>query len=133
MSSSTLTGVVRFLGLSELAQTADGETAFFPLGVLYPYSRDLQRVCTCYAAVCRECPDAASALLGQAPGQVASLSPEQVDAVTSYVNSIATLHSRIAFAPGGGGEAVGAAYRVATDALVRTTRCGQRKTKERAS
>jgi hypothetical protein len=92
--------VVRFLGLSEVAETAWGEMASFPLGVLYPYSRDLQRVCDRFDTVLRQCPEVASLFIGEARPEVASLSPEQLEAVNSYLESIATLYERIAFAPG---------------------------------
>jgi hypothetical protein len=121
MTSVNTTRVVRFLGLSDLA-TADGDAPSFPLGLLYPYSRDLQRVCACYDALCRACPEAASMLVGDGPGVLAALSLEQAQAVTSYLSSIATLHGRIAFAPGRGGESVGAAYRLTRDAIVHNTR-----------
>jgi hypothetical protein len=117
MTYATATRVVHFLGLADL--TADGDVPSFPLGVLYPYSRDLQRVCTCYDAVCRDCPDVASALVGDDRGARATLSPEQAASVSSYLHAIATLHSRIAFAPGRGGESVAAAYRRAHDAMER--------------
>ena len=119
MISVNATRVVRFLGLSEL--TADGDAPSFPLGVLYPYSHDLQRVCACYDALCRNCPDAAAILVGDSPGRLAALSLEQAKAVSSYLSSIATLHSRIAFAPGVGGASVGAAYRLTKDAIVHST------------
>jgi hypothetical protein len=45
VSSPSVTAVVRLLGLSELVETTGGDVASVPLGVLYPYSRDLQRVC----------------------------------------------------------------------------------------
>jgi hypothetical protein len=122
MSSPSVTAVVRFLGLSELVETAGGDQASFPLGVLYPYSPDLQRVCARFDAVLGECPDAAPMLLGEAPGEVRALSSEQLKAVTSYLESIATLYSRIAFAPGPAGVSVGTAHKLATDAIARTTR-----------
>ncbi|HEX9547608.1 MAG TPA: hypothetical protein VF942_09740 [Acidimicrobiales bacterium] len=43
-----------------------------PLGILYPYSRDLQRVCACYDDLCGEPPDIAAILLD---GGTASASP----------------------------------------------------------
>lgn len=121
MSAATTTRVLRFLGLSELAHVA-GSEASFPLGVLYPYSRDLQRVCTRYDAVCQESPDAASILLGEATGTVPPSSPARTGSATAFLASIATLYSRIAFAPGRAGASVGAAHRVASDALLPTAR-----------
>jgi len=119
MAPLNATRVVRFLGLSEL--TVDGDAPSFPLGVLYPYSRDLQRVCARYDALCRTCPDAAAILVGDSQGTLAALSLEQANGVSSYLSSIATLHSRIAFAPGVGGDSVGAAYRLTKDAIVHRT------------
>jgi len=114
MVSATVSRVVRFLGLSGVAEIV-GDTASFPPGVLYPYSGDLRRVCTSYEAVREECPEAASMLVGESHGEKGSLRPEQTGAVTTFLASIATLHSRIAFAPGHAGASVGEAYRRACD------------------
>jgi hypothetical protein len=114
--------VVRFLGLTEVAETAWGEKASFPLGILYPYSRDLQRVCERFDTVTEECPEVASLFIGETRRQVATLSNEQLVAVNSYLESIATLYSRIAFAPGTAGRSVAAAYRLVSDAIAQRTR-----------
>src|SRR5436190_20181053 len=53
MSSATSSDAVRFLGLSAVTQMAGGE-ARFPLGILYPYTVDLQRACTSYDAMCQQ-------------------------------------------------------------------------------
>jgi hypothetical protein len=120
--SPVVAPVVRFLGLSEVAETAWGEVASFPLGVLYPYSRDLQRVCDRFDTVLRQCPEVASLFIGEARREVAFLSPEQLEAVNSYLESIATLYERIAFAPGTAGRSVATAYRLVSDAIAHTTR-----------
>jgi hypothetical protein len=119
--SPTVAPVVQFLGLTEVAETAWGEKASFPLGVLYPYSRDLQRVCERFDAVTRECPDVASLFIGGEQREVAALSHQQLVAVNSYLESIATLYSRIAFAPGTAGRSVAAAYRLVSDAIAQRT------------
>jgi hypothetical protein len=118
MVSATVSRVVRFLGLSGVAEIV-GDTASFPLGVLFPYSGDLRRVCTSYEAVREEWPEAASMLVGELHGETGPLRPEQTGAVTTFLASIATLHSRIAFAPGHAGASVGEAYRRACDASAR--------------
>jgi hypothetical protein len=114
MSSAVAPEVVGFLGLSDIAEIAGGVDASFPLGVLYPYSRDLQRVCSCYDDLCHESPDTAASLLGGAP---CSLPPPPTPTVAAFLAAIATLHSRIAFAPGRAGASVAAAYRRASDAV----------------
>jgi hypothetical protein len=106
--------------LSEVAETAWGEVASFPLGVLYPYSRDLQRVCERFDAVLRECPDVASLFIGETRREVASLNHEELETVNSYLESIATLSSRIAFAPGTAGRSVATAYARVSDAIAHT-------------
>lgn len=71
--------VVRLLGLSTLVVIdARSGTAAFPLGILYPYTAELRRVCAAFDAASRAVPDAASA--------------------AALLASIATLHSRIGFA-----------------------------------
>ena len=116
MTSATASSVVRFLGLSEVAETATGE-ASFPLGILYPYSRDLQRVCSCFDDLCQEFPDTASSLLGGMNGTAGSLPGSRAPTVAALLAAIATLHGRIAFAPGHAGASVSAAYRLASDAV----------------
>ena len=81
-------GVVRFLGLSDVVDIRDG-AASFPPGTLYPYSGDLRRVCAAFGAVS------------------ASGDSSKVDALLA---SIATLHERIAFAPGSSAASVAVAY-----------------------
>jgi hypothetical protein len=120
MISPAVAPVLRFLGLSEVAETAWGEKASFPLGVLYPYSTDLQRVCERFDAVLRECPEDASLFIGETRRDVAFLSPKGLEMVNSYLQSIATLSSRIAFAPGTAGRSVATAYRLLSDAIAHT-------------
>jgi hypothetical protein len=121
MISPTVAPVLRFLGLSDVAETTWGEKASFPLGVLYPYSPDLQRVCERFDAVLLECPETASLFIGETRRDVASLSPKGLETVNSYLQSIATLSSRIAFAPGPAGRSVATAYQLVSDAIAHTT------------
>jgi len=127
LSALTTARVVRFLGLTELTENTDEYPARFALGVLYPYSRDLQRVCRCYDALCELCPEGASILVGERTGKLAPLNRDQSGVVTEYLASIATLANRIAFAPGRAGESVGVAYRVASNALVPPTASRERR------
>jgi hypothetical protein len=119
--SPTVAPVLRFLGLSDIAETAWGEKASFPLGVLYPYSPDLQRVCERFDAVALECPEDASLFIGETRRDVASLSPKGLETVNSYLQSIATLSNRIAFAPGPAGRCVATARGLVSDAIAHTT------------
>jgi hypothetical protein len=118
---ATTAEVVDFLGLSEAARIADDGEASFPVGVLYPYSRDLQRVCSCYDTLHHNSPAAATILLTEAVGPAVAQSP----AVVAFLASIATLYSRIAFAPGPAGASVGAAYRRVADGLIPEARRGR--------
>jgi hypothetical protein len=52
--------------------------------------------------------------------------------VTSYLQSIATVHSRIAFAPGPAGVSVRTARKMASEAIAPTTRPTKDKTEEGA-
>jgi hypothetical protein len=108
--------VVRSLGLADLTETVGGAPAF-PVGVLYPYSLDIQRVCRCYDALSAASPAAASVALGERVEGLGVLNAEASNAVAKYLASVATLHSRIAFAPGNAGASVGAAYRMASRAF----------------
>jgi hypothetical protein len=58
MSAATAAPAVRFLGLSECVEDADGGPVSFPLGLLYPYSHDLQRLCASFNAPSQEWPRA---------------------------------------------------------------------------
>jgi hypothetical protein len=114
--TANATRVVRFLGLSDFASTT-GDQASFPMGILYPYSRDLQRVCACCDALSQDSPDLSPILMGEMVRPVAGPGIEQTPGVTAFLGSIATLHGRIAFAPGPEPDAVNAAYRLANQAL----------------
>jgi hypothetical protein len=120
--SPAITAVVDFLGLSEMVEPTSGDLVAFRLGVLYPYSRDLQRVCTRFEVASQQYPDAVSLLLGQTTRAVPALSLEQFDVIASYLESIATLYNRIAFAPGPAGGSVGSAHKKVQDALAHATR-----------
>lgn len=75
---------LRFIRLVGVAEARDGEVSF-PLGILWPYTSDLRRV--------RDEFDAA----GEIP-------------TTALLDSIGTLHGRIAFAPGSAGRGVADTY-----------------------
>jgi hypothetical protein len=70
--------------------------------------------------VLQDCPEYASRFIGEVRHEVASLSPEQLE-TDSYLESIATLYNRIAFATGKGGRSVATAYRLVSDAIAHTT------------
>jgi hypothetical protein len=115
VSGASAAAVVRFLGLTEVANTLRGGEATFPLGILYPYSRDLQRVCACYDELCREHPVTAASLIGDGTPYASPGAPAPT--LTSFLASIGTLQRRIAFAPGPAGAAVAGAYRRALVAV----------------
>lgn len=112
--------VIEFLGLAHTVEPC-ANIVSFRLGVLYPYSRDLRRVCTTFAAASRRCPEAVPMLLGDASHNVLPLSVEQLDAVTSYLASISRLYNRIAFAPGPAGSSVSIAHTMVREAMARAT------------
>jgi hypothetical protein len=101
-ASSVVVGLLGLLGLGDSAQVVDGE-ASFPLGLLYPYTKALRRVCSSYDALCRDYPDTQSVLAGTA-GPAAEPGPERgqarASAVAGFLASVASLHNQIAFAPG---------------------------------
>ena len=101
MNAATASEAVCFLGLSDVAQIRDGE-ASFPLGILYPYTGDLRRVCSAYEALSRESANGSPQFVG-----------DTTPAGATLLESIAALHRRIAFAPGSAGANVAAAYRQA--------------------
>jgi len=118
MSSASVTPAIRFLGLSEWVEAKDGEAVSFPLGLLYPYSRDLHRVCTSFDAMSRQWPHPPS-LLGAAAGgkgDEAPLSPSATAAAEAFLVSTATLYNRIAFA-GPAGASVARAHARVTEEL----------------
>lgn len=120
MTTATAANMVGYLGLTDVVESVDGEVRF-PLGVLYPYSRDLQRVCVSYDAMCTEVPDAGAMMQGTS-AQVRPRSAGQAKAVDDFLASIATLQTRIEFAPGAPGARVRAAYTRARQALLPGTR-----------
>jgi hypothetical protein len=121
--ANTNTRVIAFLGLGDIAEIVAG-VARFRLGVLYPYSRDLQRVCATADALALADPGLCSVLLGEsAAGDTPPL--EQPPVVMAFLASVATLYDRIAFAPGPARELVGAAYNQASDAA--TPHTGRRR------
>jgi hypothetical protein len=110
--------LVEFLGLTDFVDDRTGPPSF-PLGVLYPYSTDLRRVCDRYAEAVAADPAAMPLLVGRgAPTGGSGLDePAAAAAVARYLSAIKTLQGRIDFAPGGVGIAVGGAYRQATKAV----------------
>lgn len=109
--------LIEFLGLTDFVDHTT-ERASFPLGVLYPYSADLQRVCERYTDVADGFPHALPLLLGTAAGEGAGMNDAgAAAAVSRYLSSIKTLQGRIDFAPGSVGIAVGRAYRLASMAV----------------
>jgi hypothetical protein len=120
VSPATSSHVVRFLGLTELTRITDGE-ASFPLGILYPYTSDLRRVCRAYEAMSRGAPDTSVLEVGTTGRAPARREGALAPAEATFLASIATLHSRIAFAPGPAGASVAAAYRQVHDSLAPTT------------
>jgi hypothetical protein len=117
MPEPTSARVVRFLGLSAVTETVNGDDARFPLGILYPYSADLDRVFTAFDAVFDQRPDAAASLLGETSELVGPLTPVEARAVAAYVVSVGHLQRRIGFAPGAAGRSVGVAYGRLSDTL----------------
>ena len=116
MSSASVTPAVRFLGLSEWVEARDDDAVSFPLGLLYPYSRDLQRVCTCFNAMARQWPNPPSLLeaAARAKGDETPLSPSATAAAEAFLVSTATLYDRIAFA-GPAGTSVARAHARVTE------------------
>jgi len=110
--------LVEFLGLTDFVDDRTGPPSF-PLGVLYPYSADLRRVCDRYAEAVAADPATMPLLLGRAPHTARSGLDEaaSANAVARYLSAIKTLQGRIDFAPGGVGIAVGGAYREAAKAV----------------
>jgi len=115
MSGADEARVVHFLGLTESTETEGGRVVF-PLGILYPYTPDLRRVCAAFAALEEADPHAAAVLI--MPRSAAALEPpvEQTPELAAFVASIGALHGRIAFAPGPAPDAVRSAFHDATAA-----------------
>lgn len=117
MSPATTTEVVRFLGLSAVSETTSTGEASFPLGILYPYSKDLQRVCSCYDDLHDEDPEIATAVLAATGRTRGALPDPKSRTAAALLEAIAALHSRIVFAPGPAGASVAAAHRLASRAV----------------
>ena len=117
MSSASVTPAVRFLGLSECVESNDGGVVSFPLGLLYPYSRDLERVCTDFDAMSRQWPHPASLLevAARGDGDEAPLSTSATAAAEAFLESAATLYNRIAFAGPAGASVARAHARVSAE------------------
>jgi hypothetical protein len=114
-SAAGLDQLIEFLGLSDFVDPT-AERPSFPLGVLYPYTADLRRVCDRYTEVSEAFPAIVPLLLGSA-GHGAMVEEAAGDGVSRYLSSIKALKGRIDFAPGGVGLAVGEAYRLASLAV----------------
>ena len=115
--SSANVACVGLLGLTAWADAGDADGVSFPLGRLYPYTSDLQRVCTCFDALLAEWPDAPLMLTGVPRTARLAPGPDATAAATAFLDSIATLYGRIAFA-GSAGTSLARAYARLSDALV---------------
>jgi hypothetical protein len=113
--STSVAPLIEFLGLTDFVDHTT-ERPSFPLGVLYPYTADLRRVCDRYTEVSEAFPATVPLLLG-ASSHGAVVDEAAGDGVSRYLSSIKTLKGRIDFAPGGVGLAVGEAYRLASLAI----------------
>jgi hypothetical protein len=113
--STSVAPLTEFLGLSDFVDHT-AERPSFPLGVLYPYTPDLRRVCDRYTEVSEAFPAIVPLLLGVASHGVV-VEEAAADGVSRYLSSIKALKGRIDFAPGGVGLAVGEAYRLANLAV----------------
>jgi hypothetical protein len=124
MSSANI-ACVRLLGLSAWVDAGDSDRVSFPLGLLYPYSHDLQRVCTCFDDVLREWPEAGVALADAARTDEPAPSAQATAAAEAFLESIAALHDRIAFT-GPAGVFVARAHDRVSEALAHAgpTRAG---------
>jgi hypothetical protein len=111
--------LIEFLGLTDFVDHTT-ERPSFPLGVLYPYSADLQRVCERFAEVSEAFPLTVPLLLGVTGHGALLQEPGAAGAVARYLSAIKTLQGRIDFAPGAVGIAVGRAYRQAMTAIRET-------------
>jgi hypothetical protein len=120
MSSANI-ACVGLLGLSAWVDTGDAGRVSFPLGLLYPYSSDLQSVCTCFDAVLKEWPEAALMLTIAARTDQPAPGPDATAATTAFLESIAALYGRIAFV-GPAGTSLARAYAHVREALTRSGR-----------
>jgi len=107
---------VGLLGLSTWVDTGDAGQVSFPLGVLYPYSSELQGVCTSFDALLKEWPEAGLLLTNTAHTVRPAPSPDAQGAAAAFLASIATLYGRIAFA-GRPGTSLARAYAHVSEAL----------------
>ena len=115
MTSSNI-ACVGLLGLSAWVDAGDADRMSFPLGTLYPYSSDLQRVCASFDDLLREWPEAGLVLTGAAPGNGPAPSQQATAATQTFLESIAALYGRIAFT-GPAGAVVARAYGRVSEAL----------------
>lgn len=122
MSSANI-ACVGLLGLSPWVDATDADGVSFPLGLLFPYSSDLQRVCTCFDAVLEEWPAAALMLTGADTTDRPAPSADASAAAAAFLESIAALYGRIAFA-GTAGTSLARAYGHASEALAHSGRVG---------
>jgi hypothetical protein len=115
MSSANI-ACVGLLGLSAWVDAGDSEAVSFPLGLLYPYSSDLQRVFTCFDAMLEEWPEAGLMLTGVAPAKQPTPSAAAKSSAAAFLESIATLYGQIAFA-GPAGTSLARAYEHVSEAF----------------
>ena len=94
---SSANACVGLLGLSAWVDARDADQVSFPVGLLYPYSRDLQRVCARFDDVLREWPEAGVALTDAARRDEPAPSPQATAAAEALLESITALYDRIAF------------------------------------
>jgi hypothetical protein len=120
MSSANI-ACVGLLGLSAWVDTGDPARVSFPLGVLYPYSSDLQCVCICFDAMLEEWPAAALMLTSAPHTAQPAVSPGATAATTAFLESIAALYGRIAFA-GPAATSLARAYAHLSEGLAHTGR-----------
>ncbi len=117
-TAADFSALVEFLGLSDFVDPTTAQVSF-PLGVLYPYTADLRRVCDRFADASAAFPAVTPLLLGRLPrpGEGGLDEPGEATAVSRYLAAVKILKGRIDFAPGGVGIAVGQAYSEATKAV----------------
>ena len=115
MSSANI-ACVGLLGLSAWVDATDADGVSFPLGMLYPYSSDLRRVCTSFDALLAEWPQAALMLTGAPRTNRQAPSADATAAAATFLESVATLYGRIAFA-GTVGTSLARGYAHVSEAL----------------
>jgi hypothetical protein len=125
-SEASGTALIAFLGLRAEVEPVTSPLGWaFPLGVLYPYTTDLNDVSALFERISVTRPDMVGTLLGERDGVPITLAPDELGSVHAYLKSIRSLHSRICFAGGAADRAVSAAYRRALDAIARATGLSQ--------